>query len=133
MNTATMMDFGDEELGSDFDDIDAHVQDIKRNKISTGWSNLDDLLGGGWDKKTLNIIAGGSNSGKSLWLTNVAVNAANQGKNVVYFSLEMSESKIMKRLVSIRLKIPIDEYDDRSKDKSYMQDKLKKMKTPPET
>ena len=129
MNTATMMDFGDEELGSDFDDIDAHVQDIKRNKISTGWSNLDDLLGGGWDKKTLNIIAGGSNSGKSLWLTNVAVNAANQGKNVVYFSLEMSESKIMKRLGSIRLKIPIDEYDDRSKDKSYMQDKLKKMKT----
>jgi len=126
---ATLMDYNDEDLGLDFDDVESHIQDTKRNKISTGWHNIDDLLQGGWDIKTLNIIIGPSNSGKSLWLSNIAVNSANVGKNVIYFSLEMSEKKVLKRLGSMRLKIPIDEYDIKSKDTNFMTSKLKHLKT----
>lgn len=129
INNATLMDYDNEDLGLDFDDAESHIQDTKRNKIPTGWNNIDELLQGGWDIKTLNIIIGPSNSGKSLWLSNIAVNAANYGKNVMYFSLEMSDKKVMKRLGSIRLKIPIDDYDKKSKDKKFMQSKLKQLKT----
>jgi replicative DNA helicase len=129
INAATLMDFDNEDLGLDFDDPESHLQDTKRNKIPTGWHNLDELMQGGWDTKTLNIVIGPSNSGKSVWLSNIAVNAANYGKNVMYFSLEMSDKKVMKRLGAIRLKIPIDDYDEKSKDKKYMQSQLKKLKS----
>jgi replicative DNA helicase len=71
---------------------------------------------------------GETNSGKSLWLQNIAINAANAGKNVIYFSLEMSEKKVMKRLGAMRLRIPINEYEDTAKNKEYMQERLVKMR-----
>ena len=126
---ATLMDYDDEDLGLDFDDPESHVQDTVANKIPTGWHNIDELLQGGWDKKTLNIVIGPSNSGKSLWLSNIAVNAANHGKNILYVTLEMSDRKVIKRLGAARLKIPIDDYDSKSKDKKYMQSKLKELRT----
>lgn len=129
INSATLMDYGDDDLGLDFDDPEAHIQDTAKNKLPTGWHNIDELLQGGWDRKTLNIVIGPSNSGKSLWLTNIAVNVANHGKNVIYISLEMSDKKVLKRMGASRLKIPIDEYDVKSKDTKYMQSKIKQLKT----
>lgn len=128
MGSATLLDFDDDELALDFDDPESHVQDTKTNKIPTGWNTMDELLNGGWDKKTLNIIIGPSNSGKSLWLSNIAVNTANHGKNVLYVSLEMSDKKIMKRLGAIRLRVNINEYDTKSKDKKFIQEKIKELK-----
>jgi hypothetical protein len=64
-------------------------------------------------------------SHNSLWMQNIAANAANMGYNVVYFTLEMSESKVLKRLGSMRLKIPINEYDDQSKDTEFIKSKIK--------
>lgn len=128
IGSATLMDYDDDDLGLDFDDPESHIQDNAKNKIPTGWHNIDELLGGGWDRKTLNMIIGPSNSGKSLWLTNIAVNAANHGKNVIYISLEMADKKVMKRLGAMRLRIPIDEYDVKSKDSKYMQQKIKELK-----
>ena len=125
---STLLNFDDEDLGSDFDLAESHIQDAKRNKIPTGWSSLTELLDGGWDLKTLNMIIGPSNSGKSLWLTNIAASAANHGKNVLYISLEMSEKKILKRIGANRLEIPIYEYDDKSKDINYIEKKMPKGK-----
>ena len=127
MGNATLMNYDDENIGLDFFDVDAHVQNTNESKISTGWSSIDELLNGGWSRKTLNIITGGSNSGKSLWLCNIGVNAADSGKNVLYVTLEMAESEVMKRAGSKWMKIPIDEYDNKSKDKVYMQRKLKEL------
>jgi len=58
---------------------------------STGWPQLDHLLYGGFDRKTLNIFAGGSGSGKSLVMMNLAVNWLSMGLNGAYISLELSE------------------------------------------
>lgn len=67
-------------------------------------------------------------SHNSLWMQNIAVNAANSGKNVLYITLEMSVKKILKRLGSMRLKIPIDDYDEVSMDTETMKEKIEAMK-----
>ncbi|RYD63842.1 MAG: hypothetical protein EOP83_11145 [Verrucomicrobiaceae bacterium] len=66
--------------------------------VSTGWKALDDKLLGGFTPGALNVWAGGSGSGKSIWLQNIALNWVFQGKNVVYFSLELSEDLVSMRL-----------------------------------
>lgn len=114
----------DDSLGSDFDDVESHVQDSDVEKIRTGWSTLDSMLGSGWDVKTFNVLMGATNSGKSLWMQNIAVNAANLGRNVLYITLEMSEKKCMKRMGAMRLKIPINNYDEISKDREYIKERI---------
>lgn len=60
-------------------------------QVSTGWPQLDRLLYGGFSRGELNIFAGGSGSGKSLVMMNIALNWLQQGLNGVYISLELSE------------------------------------------
>ena len=58
---------------------------------STGWPQLDRLLYGGFSRGELNIFAGGSGSGKSLVMMNIALNWLGMGLSGVYISLELSE------------------------------------------
>jgi len=60
-------------------------------QVSTGWPQLDRLMYGGMSRGELNIFAGGSGSGKSLVMMNLALNFLNQGLNGVYITLELSE------------------------------------------
>jgi KaiC/GvpD/RAD55 family RecA-like ATPase len=60
-------------------------------QVSTGWPQLDRLLYGGFSRGELNIFAGGSGSGKSLVMMNLALNWLQQGMSGVYVSLELSE------------------------------------------
>jgi archaellum biogenesis ATPase FlaH len=65
---------------------------------STGWKSIDDKLYGGFNRGELNIFAGGSGAGKSLFLQNLALNWSQQGHNGVYFSLELSEGLCSMRM-----------------------------------
>jgi len=60
-------------------------------QVSTGWPQMDKLLYGGFSRGELNIFAGGSGSGKSLVMMNIALNWVQQGLHGVYISLELSE------------------------------------------
>ncbi len=60
-------------------------------QVSTGWPQLDRLLYGGFSRGELNIFAGGSGSGKSLVMMNIALNWVQQGLHGVYITLELSE------------------------------------------
>jgi len=60
-------------------------------QVSTGWPQLDRLLYGGFSRGELNIFAGGSGSGKSLVMMNIALNWLQQGLSGVYVTLELSE------------------------------------------
>jgi len=60
-------------------------------KVSTGWPSLDHILYGGFSRGELNIFAGGSGSGKSLFMMNIAINWLQAGLSGVYISLELSE------------------------------------------
>ena len=58
----------DDDLGSDFDDPEHHVQDSSRFKIRSGFDTIDHMLGGGWDISTLNVIMAETNNGKCTFL-----------------------------------------------------------------
>ena len=89
------------DFGTDYwEDPAGRIQSIKdsRGQNSTGWMTFDRFLYGGFNTGELNIFAGGSGSGKSLFMQNLALNWALQGKNVVYISLELSEELCSMRL-----------------------------------
>ncbi len=60
-------------------------------QVSTGWPQLDNLLYGGFSRGELNIFAGGSGSGKSLVMMNIALNWVQAGLHGVYITLELSQ------------------------------------------
>ena len=117
----------DDDLGSDFDEAELHIQDSSRFKVQSGFETLDHILGGGWDIGTLNCIMAETNNGKSLWMQNFAIKSADSGYNVLYVTLEMSERKVLKRLGSMRLRIPINDYDTVSKDVELIRKKIKSL------
>ena len=78
----------------------------KNGQISTGWKNVDEKLFGGMNRGELNIFAGGSGAGKSLFLANLGVNWALMGLNVVYLTFELSEELVSMRIDSMISNIP---------------------------
>ncbi|NDG28540.1 hypothetical protein EB118_00355 [bacterium] len=97
------------DLGTDyFEDPRARLLRIKdkNGQISTGWITVDRRLFGGMNRGELNIFAGGSGAGKSLFLANLGVNWALQGLNVVYVTLELSEELVSMRVDSMITEIP---------------------------
>jgi KaiC/GvpD/RAD55 family RecA-like ATPase len=60
-------------------------------QVSTGWPQMDRLLYGGFSRGELNIFAGGSGSGKSLVMMNIALSWLQAGLSGVYITLELSE------------------------------------------
>tara|TARA_B100000927_G_scaffold276427_1_gene257195 strand:- start:844 stop:2274 length:1431 start_codon:yes stop_codon:yes gene_type:complete len=97
------------DLGIDyFDDPKGRLTGLKDNngQVSTGWESLDKKLFGGFNKGELNIFAGGSGAGKSLFLANLGVNWVLNGMNVVYLTLELSEALVAMRLDSMMTDVP---------------------------
>jgi len=92
------------DMGTDyFADPRQRLMKIKSNngQVSTGWPTMDRRLFGGMNRGELNIFAGGSGSGKSLFMQNISVNWISQGLNGVYISLELSEELCAMRIDSM--------------------------------
>ena len=92
------------DMGTDyFLDPKTRLMEIKSSngQVSTGWPMLDRLLYGGFNRGELQIWAGGSGSGKSLFMQNMAVNWAMQGMNGCYLTLELSEGLCAMRMDSM--------------------------------
>ena len=97
------------DLGTDYwADPKGRLEAIKSNngQVSTGWSAIDKKLFGGFNRGELNIFAGGSGAGKSLFLANLGVNWALAGMNVMYLTLELSENLVSMRVDSMTTDIP---------------------------
>ena len=92
------------DMGTDyFEDPRTRLLAIKDNngQLSTGWPTLDKRLFGGMNRGELNIFAGGSGSGKSLFMQNIAINWVTQGLNGVFLTLELSEGLCAMRMDSM--------------------------------
>ena len=92
------------DLGTDyFADPRKRLEAIKdtNGQVSTGWAAMDKKLFGGFNRGELNIFAGGSGAGKSLFLANIGVNMALKGMNVLYITLELAESLVSMRIDSM--------------------------------
>ena len=97
------------DMGLDyFVDPKARLQALKDNNgmVPTGWKNFDKKLFGGFNRGELNIFAGGSGAGKSLFLQNLACNYAEQGLNCVYVTLELSEKLTAMRIDAMMTETP---------------------------
>jgi replicative DNA helicase len=101
----------DNHIGHDyFENSDARFEyyhDVE-NKIPFDIERLNTITKGGIKKKTLNIIMGTTNAGKSICLCSFASGYLRQGKNVLYITLEMSEEEIAKRIDANVLDLNID-------------------------
>ena len=92
------------DMGTDyFADPRARLMALKTNngQNSTGWPCLDQKLYGGFNRGELQIFAGGSGSGKSLIMQNLAVNWVQAGMNGAYITLELSEGLCSMRIDSM--------------------------------
>lgn len=82
------------------------LEEVYRNKgtvtgISSGIKSLDDIVSGFHDSDLV-IVAARPSMGKTAFALNIAYNASVvQEKSVLIFSLEMSDSQIFQRLVSM--------------------------------
>jgi replicative DNA helicase len=92
-----------QDLGLDyFNDIEKHIEEIcnPESLIPTMFTELDKSLNGGILKngKSLYVIMAQAGLGKSLFLSNLAVNFLMQGLTVAVVTLEMSEMVYAKRI-----------------------------------
>lgn len=88
------------DLGTDyFADPHARIDKYFNSggQVSTGWPTMDKILYGGFSRGELNIFAGGSGSGKSLVMMNIALSWLQAGLSGVYISLELSEELVALR------------------------------------
>jgi len=73
---------------------------IISRRVPTGLLDVDAILKGGLRPGSLNLVAGRPGQGKSSWMQTVALSAAEHGKRVGFFSLEMGRDEIAARLIS---------------------------------
>lgn len=108
----------DTHIGHDFiEDADARWDFYHRpeTKIPFDLDVLNAQTKGGVTKKTLNVVMAGTNVGKSLFLTHTAAAYWAMGKNVLYFTMEMSEERIAERIDANRMNIPLDDLESVSR------------------
>lgn len=113
----------DADVGLDFFNPEHHMQ-RKTAKMETGWNFVDRVSNGGYDPKSLVIYAGEQNVGKSIWLANDTCNLVRMGHNVAFITAEMSSSKVIKRIGSNLLNIPMSEYDEKSANRDLIKRRL---------
>ena len=80
---------------------------------------------GGLPPKTLNIALAGTGVGKSLFMCHMAANCMNQGRNVLYISMEMAEERIAERIDANLMNISME--DLHSLPKQMYDDKINKI------
>ena len=68
-----------------------------RNTITTGWSDIDGITGGGLGKSELGVVIAPTGAGKSMVLVHLGSQALKEGKTVVHYTLELQDTVIATR------------------------------------
>ena len=84
-------------------------------KIPFDLEYFNKITEGGLVNKTLNVALAGTGVGKSLFMCHMAAACIEQGKNVLYVTLEMSEERIAERIDANMLDVSIQDLKDLSK------------------
>ena len=109
----------DTNIGHDFsDDAEARFEYYhkKEKRLPFDIELLNKITKGGVTPGTLNILLGSTNSGKTLFLSNFAASYLQQGFNVLYITLEISEEEIAKRIDSNLMNVAMGDLYSLSRD-----------------
>jgi replicative DNA helicase len=120
----------DNNVGHDYiEDADARFDFYNRveEKIPFDLEFFNKITQGGLSNKSLNIALAGTGVGKSLFMCHMAAAAIEQGKNVLYITLEMSEEKIAERIDANLMNVPIQELSNLPK--KMFDDRVNKIKS----
>jgi replicative DNA helicase len=108
-------------MGAVFTDIEQ--QGTKLPGLATGLADLDDKLMG-LKPGTFVVVAGRPAMGKSAFAQTLASNAAQEGRVVALFSLEMSKEEVLTRLLSMVGEVNSAQIRSGVANKQYLWDKL---------
>jgi len=110
----------DRNVGHDYaTDIEARFVENKRSCIPTPWDVLNEIMDGGLGVGEMGVFVAPAGIGKSMALVNIAAYAAKQGMNVIYYTLELSETYVGARFDSHYSGIP-------SQDLKYHKEEVEK-------
>ncbi len=97
----------DRNIGHEYlDDIAARFVENKRNTIPTPWDVINEIMDGGLGSGEMGVFVAPAGIGKSMALVNIAASAVKKGLNVVYYTLELSETYVGARFDSHYTGIP---------------------------
>ena len=97
----------DKNIGHEYiDDIALRFVENKRNTIETPWDVINDIMDGGLGTGEMGVFVAPAGIGKSMALVNIAAYAAKKGLNVIYYTLELSETYVGARFDSHYTGIP---------------------------
>jgi hypothetical protein len=91
--------------------------DNKRSTIETPWDVVNEVMDGGLGVGEMGVFVAPAGIGKSMALVNIAAYAAKKGLNVIYYTLELSETYVGARFDSHYTGIP-------SQDLKYHQEEV---------
>ena len=97
----------------------------KEDRIPFDLDFFNKITKGGLPQKTLNIALAGTGVGKSLFMCHMAANCLNQGRNVLYITLEMAEERIAERIDANLMNVSME--DLQALPKNMYQDKMERI------
>ena len=100
-----------------FEDIEARFVKINRNAVPTGFPRLDkkDIFKGGLGRGEIGVVTANTGVGKSHWLVALGANAMREGKNVLHYTFELTETSVGLRYDSNLCGIPSNDVQDNKK------------------
>ena len=101
----------DQAIGHDYIDNSSERFDfynLKEDRIPFDLDYFNKITKGGLPNKTLNIALAGTGVGKSLFMCHCAASVLEQGKNVLYITMEMAEERIAERIDANLMNLPIE-------------------------
>jgi len=99
---------GDGDLGHDYSkDVETRYREENRKKFSFPWSIFNTITDGGLGGGDLMLVFAPPGIGKSTTVSHMAAHGIREGKNVLFYSLELSDIYVGLKIDSILSKIDV--------------------------
>ena len=103
-------------LGSDSNCGHDYIKDFEqrfifkaRNPVRTGWDEIDSITHQGLGNGELGVVIAPTGAGKSMALVHLGAQALMDGKNVLYYTLELSDTVVGSRFDSCITNVPLND------------------------
>jgi len=114
------------DLGLDYkEDIEVRFEEVNRRTVATNWDVIDDLMDGGLGPGELGVIVAPSGIGKTWVLSALGATAVKAGKNVLHYTLELTQNYVGQRYDTIFTSIPS---SDLKENKDEIKQKVSRLK-----